>query len=186
MKNRFQLALFLFVAAILVSHSAGAIGLSGPFLEDNTLGVQEGKATTMQLVLQNTNDEPVLTLFSLSSDGNIANVIDPKPSYLLPPKSSDTTITLNITAPPGAKIGSLYNVKYSFGPVEPSSGGTITFIPGISRAFKVKIVRDPDKFYFGYYLKEKGLMWLVILLVVVCYVAYGIYKRKNGKKRKPF
>lgn len=185
MKDWFRLALFLFVAAVLVSHSAGALGVSAPFLEDNTLMVQDGKATTIQLVLQNTNDEPVTTLFSLSSDENIANVIDPKPSYLLPPKSSDTIITVNITSPSGAKIGSLYNVKYSFGPVEPSTGGTISFVPGISRAFKVKIVRDPDQFYFGYYLKEKGLMWLVILLIVVCYVAYGVYKRKK-KKRKPF
>ncbi len=187
MKNGFQLALFLFVAAVLVSHSAGALGLSGPFLEDNTFDVQEGKSATMQLVLQNTNDEPVLTVFALSSDENIANVIDPKPSYLLPPKSSNTTITLNIISPPGAKIGSIYQVKYSFGPVEPSSGGTIAFIPGISMAFKVKIVRDPDKFYFGYYLKENGLMWLVIMLVVACYVAYGIYKRKqNGKSKRRF
>ena len=182
MKNKLLLTIILLVAALCISGLAGALGISGPFLEDNTLEVQDGKATTMQLVLQNTNDEPVLTLFSMSSDSDIARVIDPQPSYLLPPKSISTVIVLNITAPPNAKIGNIFNVKYSFGPVEPSAGGTIAFVPGISRSFKVKIVRGPDKFYFGYYLKEKGLMWLVILLILAGYVAYGIYKKKRKRK----
>lgn len=186
MKNKLLLTMLLLAAAISVSGLAGALGVSGPFLEDNTLGVQEGKATTMQLVLQNTDDEPVLTMFQLSSDGNIASVVDPKPSYLLPAKSISTVIVLNITAPRDAKIGGVYTVKYSFGPVQPSGGGTIAFIPGISRNFKVKITRDSDKFYFGQYLKEKGLMWLLIITILAGYVAYGIYKRKKGKSRKIF
>ena len=182
MKNNLLLIALLLVAALCFSGIAGALGVSGPFLESNTLDVQDGKATTMQLVLQNTNDEPVLTVFALSSEGDIANVIDRQSSYLLPPKSINTVIVLNITAPQGAKIGSIYEVKYSFGPVEPSTGGIIAFAPGISRSFKVKIVRDPDRFYLGYYLKEKGLMWLVILLILIGYVWYGFHKKKSKRK----
>ncbi len=177
-----QLILAAFFAVIIASEGH-AVGVSIPFLEENILQVPEGGATLFTITLQNVESEDVLVKVDYSSDSDIAKIIDHKQAYLLPAGSVDNKVTFNISIPENANIGDIYSVKLTVAPLKPGAGGTISVLAGISRNFKVQVTRAPDKFYFGQYLKEQGMMWAVVVLVLAIYVVYSIRKKKKGGKK---
>ncbi|MBI2550474.1 hypothetical protein HYV83_04825 [Candidatus Woesearchaeota archaeon] len=181
--------LFVALAAIFAltaTIEAYALGVSTPYIENNILGVTEGKSVMFTITLQNVEKEDMRARVDSSSDGNIASIIDHKDVYVLPAGSLDTKVTFNITAPEKAKIGDVYDFRFTVAPLQTQAGGLISVLPGISRSFKVVITRDSNKFYLNYYLTETGKLWGIVLLVLAGYIAYGIYKRRKSKGRKIF
>ncbi|MBI2141147.1 hypothetical protein HYU16_01865 [Candidatus Woesearchaeota archaeon] len=164
---------------------AGALGVSSPFLEKNTMELAEdGGSAMFTITLQNVDEEDVPVKVDVSSNGDIARIVDPKDVYILPAGSVDTKVTINITVPDSARVGDVYEVRYSVKPLTSEPGGIVSLLPGVSLKFKVKIEKNSDKFYLGYYLQETGKMWVVIILIVIAYAAYRIHKRKKGKHGK--
>ena len=174
-------ALISAAALLIMAAAATAIGVSTPFLENNVLQLAEGHSTQFTIVLQNVEESEVTARLDYTSDGNIASIIDYKKLYVLPAKSVDTKATFDITAPEKAKIGEVYEVKFTVAPAHAQAGGTIALVGGISKSFKVEITRDPNKFYLNYYIAETGWLWGIVILILAGYVAYGVYKRKKGK-----
>ena len=185
MGNKQFLSIFVLAAASMIAAAslAGAIGISSPFLDKNTMDLAEGTGTTFTIALQNIEKTDMTVKFDYTSDKGIANVIDYKEVYLLPAGTVDNKIVFNITAPKDARINDMYEVRYSVLPQQ-STGSTIAFTPGIGRSFKVVITKDPNKFYLANYIQEKGMMWAVIVLVLISYVAYGAYKRRRQKRKQ--
>lgn len=175
-------ALISAIALLVMASGATAIGVSTPFLEKNVLQLAEGHSTQFTITLQNVEESEVTARLDYSSDDNVANIPGYKQLYVLPAKSVDTKATFNITAPEKAKIGEVYEVRFTVSPAQAQAGGTIALVGGISKSFKVEIIRDPNKFYLNYYIAETGKLWGIVALILACYVAYGVYKRK--KKRK--
>lgn len=189
----FILFVTLFAALAAIFALTGAIGayafgVSTPVIENNILGLAEGKSTTLAITLQNVEKEEMRVRVDSSSEGNVASIIDPKEAYVLPAGSLDTKVTFNLTAPKAAKIGDVYEFRFTVAPLQAQAGGLISVVPGISRSFKVVITRDPNKFYLNYYLTETWGLWGIVLIVLAGYLAYGIYKKKGnkGKGRKIF
>lgn len=172
-------ALISAIALLIMAAPATAIGVSMPFLENNVLQLAEGHSAQFTIILQNVEESEVAVRLDYASDGNVAGIIDYRQLYMLPAKSLGTKAMFNITAPQKAEIGDVYEVKFTVSPVQAQAGGAIGFVGGISRSFKVVIIRDPNKFYLNYYIAETGWLWGIVVLILAGYVAYGVYKRKK-------
>lgn len=177
----------VFFAAMAVSEAgeARAIGVSTPVLTDSTIEVAEGSGPAFfTITLQNVEENDAPVRITYGSDTDIAKIIDYKEVYVLPAKSLDTKVTFNITLPESARINDVYEIRYTVAPMSAQSGGMLSVVAGISKSLKVRVSRNPDKFYLGLYLQETGKMWVVILLIVIAYAAHSIHKRKKGKHGK--
>ncbi len=174
--------LALILGAVLTLPIAQALGVSTPVLQDNTIEVPERAESTMFTIsLQNGDQQNISVKVLYSSDSGIANVIGYKDVYFLP-SGAGTSVTFNITLPQSAKVNDEFTLSYTVIPVSAQSGGLIPLSAGISRSIKVKVSKNPDRFYLGYYIQETGKTWLVVMAVLAAYVAYSIRKRrKRGK-----
>ena len=167
----------LCVAAILMLMLAGssyAIAVGAPYLEDNTLKVQEGKSATYTITLQNVEESDAYVQVSVAG---IAEIADKKDGYAVPAGKTDFPVTFNIIPPEDAELGDVYEVTYS---VRGGKSGGLPVGLTMNRKLEVEIVKNPDKVYFGSYMRENGMLWAVLLLIVI---GYAWYKR-NERKRK--
>lgn len=167
----FVIAAILMLALATTSY---AIAVGSPYLEDNTLKIQEGKTATYTITIQNVGKTDLKVKVLVSG---IAEIVDEKEFYEVKAGNTNFPITFKITPPEDAELGDTYDVGYSVRPV--SSGGFIGIT--LNKEIKVEIVKNPDKVYLGSYLRENGLLWLVIFAAVI---GYAWYKRNERKRKK--
>ncbi len=112
--------------------------------------------------------------------------MEPQPAiYILPPGSVDTAVNVNVSAPPGSRIGDEFSASISMGAdLEGVGGGSVGVVPSLSRAFNVRIIKNPDKFYLAEFLTTMG-MTAAILAVFALFIFVGLkISLKRGSKRK--
>jgi len=160
--------IFLFVCLI---YKANALGVSSDFLENNTLELIDGSSTIYGIRLQNPDEEEVNVRLVLNS--NTAKIINYKEIYTL--SKGKTEVLFNITAPEDARIGDIYGVGYYMEPVSALGGGGIPIGMKINKDFKVKIIRDTNKFYFESW--HLFVLVGIILLLIILYRNRNIYKK---------
>ncbi|MBI2664945.1 hypothetical protein HYX10_06425 [Candidatus Woesearchaeota archaeon] len=168
----------LIVAAIVIlalAANAHAIAVGSPYLEENTLKIPEGQTATYTITLQNIEDSDAQAIVSAAG---IAEIIDEKESYIVPAGVTDFPIAFKITPPEDAELGDVYEVSYS---VRGGKAGSLPVGLTLNRKFNVEITKNPDKFYFGTYLREKGFLWMALLITVA---GYAWYKRNERKRKK--
>ena len=168
--------IFLAVLLLLASN-AYAIAVSSPYLENNVLRLQEETSTTFTLVLQNIEERDEEIQITVTSEA--ASLENPKEFYVIPAGNTNFPVNLKIVPPKNAKLGDTYRVEYSVHSRTVGSGFPIAV--GINKRFTVEITKNSEKFYFGSYLRENGLLWITIFAILIGYVWY---KRNEKKKRK--
>jgi len=168
------LSLFLFV---FFSINVYAIAVGSPYLGDNTLKIPEGSTGVYVFTLQNIGEGDEIVTIHVSGKG--VELVDEKDEYVI--KSGDTNFPLTLNIDPGnAILGDVYEVSYSVKPIS-AEGTAFPIAVGITKRFKVEIIKDPNKLYLGSYLSENGLIWVVVLITVI---GYAWYKRNERKKKK--
>jgi hypothetical protein len=169
--------LFIFLIAAL---NVQAIGVSTPYLENNILLLPQGTSTLFSITLQNTGTEDIAVKVDYASDNNIASMTNNQTFYNLKAGSVDNQITFNITAPKNARAGSIYELKYSVSPIKADAGGTISFVPGISRSIKIQITKPAETSFLQGLLDQGLLLGILIIAVVASLILY----LAKGKKRR--
>jgi len=162
------------ILMLMLATNSYAVAVGSPYLEDNTLKIQEGKTATYTITLQNVNKADIQVKVIVNG---IAEIVDGKEFYEVKAGNTNFPVTFKITPPEDAELGDTYNVGYSIIPKGP--GGFIGLT--MNREVKVEIVKNPDKVYFGSYMRENGLLWLVLLVIVI---GYAWYKRNERKRKK--
>ena len=171
MKKLIILSPFIF---LLLPLNIYAVGISSPYLEDNTLQLIRGESTTYSINLQNTEDTDIDIEIIYSS--KIAKIIDYKEVYTLPAGTLKTKISFDITASRETKIGDIYTVSYSVNPLAPSGEGTLPMIVGINKKFNVEIIKDPNS-------KDTPILFYAAPIIAV--IALIIFIWRKIKKRRP-
>ena len=172
-----RLAILLLFLLSLFSLEVYSVGISSPYLENNTFKLIKGQSAIYSINLQNTEDIDVEV--KISYDSNIAKIIDYKEVYTLPAGKLDTQISFNITAPEKARIGDIYTVSYSMKPLSMGGGGTLPIAMGIAKHFNVEIAKDPnsaDAPVLWHYAAFAGVFVILIMLFS--------FMRKKPKKTK--
>lgn len=161
-----------------------SIGIGTLDLKDNAVEVMDESSKIIKFTLQNT--EKYNLTASVGVNGKTVRIVEPQPAiFNLPPGSLDTTVYVNVSAPPGARIGDEFSASISMGAdLEGGGGGTVGVIPSLSRAFNVRIVKNPDKFYLAEFLTTMG-MTVAILAVFALFLFVGLkISLKRVSKRK--
>lgn len=174
-------ALIIAVAAVILLASAMnsyAIAIGSPYLDDNTLKLPEEQSATYTIVLQNIEKSDARLDVILNS--NFAEIVDKKDVYVVPAGVTDYPVTFKITQPEGAKLGDVYTIDYEVS--SKNADGSLPMALGITKSFRVEIVKNPEKFYFGSYLRENGLLWLLLFAMLIGYAWYVRNERKKKQK----
>ena len=169
-----RLIVLLPFVLLLFSLKAYAIGVSSPYLENNTLQLIKGQSTIYAINLQNPENADINVKISYSSD--IAKIIDYKEMYTLPAGKLDTPILFNITASEETKINKIYVVSYSVKPLPIAAGGTLPMTMSIAKQFNVKIIKDPNR-------ANMRVLWyyaaFIAILVIIIFILTRLKKKPD-------
>lgn len=168
-----KLVILLPIILLLFSLKIYAVGISSPYLVNNTIKLMEGKSTIYTINLQNTEDIDIDVSITYSSE--IAKIIDYKERYTLPAKKLDTKISFNITAPIDAKIGDTYTISYSMKSLGSSGDGLLPMTTGMSKKFNVEIIKDPDSPDTNFLL----YFFVSVIAVLILIIIWKKIKKKN-------
>lgn len=163
---RMKPAVFFLFILLLFSLKSYAIGISSPYLANNTIKLIKGQSTVYTITLQNPEDADIDV--GVGYSGKIAKIIDYKEIYTLPAGKIDTQISFFINASEEAKVGDIYTVSYSIKPLSVKGEGTLPISTVISKKFDVEVIKDPNSF-------DMRLLWYyggfaVALLVLVIFM----------------
>ena len=166
--------LVLISFSILLSLNAKALAVASDYLDDNTLALVEGTSKIYSIRLQ--NPDSFESRVKIDYDGQYMKAMDFKEEYVLPPKSS-TRIEFNVTAPKYNKNNNEFVISYTVHQLSGTSGGGIPFLTKINKNFKLRVARDPSKFYLDY-------DYAAFAAIILTFLLYVFWTRQNNKRKK--
>ena len=175
----------MLVLSVLVLPLAGAdIGIGTVDLKDNYVDVMEGSSKVIRFTLQNTEDYELNA--AVGVNGAVARLVNSTGLYVLPSKSVDTVVEVNVTAPPTARAGDEFVASISMSAdLRVEGGSTIGIVPDLGRQFKVRIVKNPEIFNKGEFLTTAGMISvLVVIFLIFTVIGIRMSLRKGAKRKK--
>ena len=148
-----------------------AIAVASDYLEDGTLELIEGTSTIYNIQLQ--NPDSYTSKYKVVYDDKYMKAIDFKEEYTLPPKSSES-IKFNITAPKYKKDNNVFTLSYTVHQLSGGDESGISFLTKINKQFKLKAVKDPDRFHINYFY----VVYVIILLIII----FFLFKKSSNRK----
>ena len=173
------LFLTIFILILLICN-VNALGVVSDFLEDDTLELIKGTSKLFNIRIQNPDQQEII--IKLTYDENILKVINYQDEYKIPPKTN-YQIEFNVSPPKNAKLNQIYTVGYTIHQLS-GSGPGLPILLKIAKNFKLKIIKNPNKFYISDYYKY--IPNIAIILVVILFLIRKELQPKLDKLRKKF
>ena len=184
-KIKFNLIAFM-VFIVLNSFIVNALGLTLPYNPVNGYGSANGLPgvqTELMFLLQNGAENDVTVKVSIKEGTNIAR-ISGKDEILIPAKTKDIPLPVNIKVPKEAKIGERYLVILYVQTMVPKASGT-SLGTGIEQRFYVTIVQPtPEQIQERKtnFRTATGLLIVLVLIAIVFFIKK--HKLANNKKKR--
>jgi hypothetical protein len=178
-KNNLQKSVLAGVLVITLLSLISASGVVSPYWSDNPLRLNPGETTTINLTLQNmVGDQDITFQAKLSSEENIATLINAnsEAKYLVPSKTKDVPVTLQIQVPSDAKAGDTYKVDVLFNEIASSQGGMLHVTSSVSTSFPVEVTGNNTTAFPSY------LAWLLTGLILLVIITMICFKKKKKNK----
>ena len=172
--------IFAFLISILLSTNVYSLGVASDFLEDDTLELIEGASKLYGIRLQNPTEWEMKV--KLTYDETFLKAIDYQDEYTIPPKTN-YPILFNVSAPENAKPGKIYTLSYTVHQLS-GSGPGVPILIKIAKNFKLKILRDPNKFYIDDYYKY--IPHAAVVLLVMYFLLRKEFSSKKFRKNRIF
>lgn len=155
--------LFLFVL-LLSSLKVYGVGISSPYLENDTIKLIKGQSTIYTINLQNPEDRDIDVKIDYNS--KIAKIIDYKEVYTLPAGKLDTEVSFFINASEETEIGGIYAVSYSMKPLTAGGEGTLPMTVGVNKHFNVEIIKNPNSVDMRILLYYAAFIAVFIIIII--------------------
>jgi hypothetical protein len=173
--------IFLFLITFV-----NASGVATPYWDENPLMMYPGESVIIELVLQNMAGEPedIILKAKISSERDIASLIEEEREYLVPFGRDDIKVPIEIKIPENIEGGGIMEIFVSFTKVEDSTEGMVNVVPSTTSKIVVEIVGvEESTFYQQPAPKEEinYLTWIIGLIILGLIITWIIKKRK-GKK----
>jgi hypothetical protein len=179
-KNKKAVIGFIFLTVILLPLISSS-GVATPYWDENPLKMSPGESVTVTLSLQNmVGEEDIKVKAELSSEGNIAALVDPNPEYSVPFGRDNVPVSIKITIPSDAQVGTKYDISASFRQVSDETGQMLHVASAFTSELPVEVVgvgespvkeepKAPEKTnnMFTYVLLLLGIVLVVIVIVAV-------------------
>ena len=142
---------FIIITAIVLLvliYNASSLGVSQDYLANDTIELIEGTSRLHSIRIQNPSQNEVT--IKLTYDNAYLKVIDREENdeYAILPKTT-RKIFFNVTAE-NLKPNEIHDVGYTVHQVS-GSGDGVPILVKIAKNFKIKVVRDTNKFYLPDY-----------------------------------
>ena len=164
--------------AVIFSLNVNALSVVSDYLENDTLLLVDGTSKLYSIRLQNPSSEAIN--LQLTYDDTTAKVIDYEEIYTVPPKTNKA-IFFNISTPPDSKPDDTYIVSYTVHQLS-GSGPSLPILLKINKNFKLKITKDPNKFYISDYYPY--IPNVVIILIIILFLFRKKFMKKGTSKKK--
>ena len=159
---------------LALSLDVKALAVASDFLESGILTLVEETSTIYSIRLQNPDSGE--SRVKVDYDKEFMKALEFKEEYILPPESS-TRIEFNITAPKYNKNNDLFKMSFTVHQLSGGGGGGIPFLLKINKQFKLKVIKDPNRFHIDFFIVAYAIVFLAIF--------FFLYKkRKPRRKRK--
>ena len=173
--------IFLFLIAIV-----NAAGVSTPYWDENPLKMYPGESATIELVLQNMAGGPddIILKAEISSDRDIASLVEEDREYLVPFGRADIKVPIEITIPEDIGDGGVREISVSFTQVADPTGGMVNVVSSTTSKIVVEIVGVEESTFFQQPVPEEEgnyLSWIISAIILGLIITWIIMKRK-GKK----
>ena len=169
----------LLAVAIIFSFNVNALAVASDYLENNTLILLDGTSKLYGIRLQNPTSNEIN--IKVTYDSTIAKIVDYQEIYTIPPKTNQP-IFFNISAPSNSKPEDTYTISYTVHELS-GSGSGVPILLKINRGFKVKIIKNPDKFYISYDYVNYVVSAVIIAVIILVLLLY-VFRRKRVKRSK--
>lgn len=171
----------LFIA--LFSPTAYALAVAADHLEGDILLLEDGKSKLYGIRLQNPGEEEIQ--LQLTYDNTKAEVLDYKEIYAIPPKTN-YPVFFNISSKSFGP-GDEFTIGYTVHQLSVSGPG-VPLLFKINKNFKVRITKNPDKFYVDE-LKQFIPQAIVVLMIILAILVKkfgieGIIKKLKSMTKK--
>lgn len=180
-----KMKLIIFISlAVLLSFSVNALSVASDFLENDTLLLMEGTSKLYGIRLQNPSSGQVY--LQITSDNQIAKIVDYEETYVIPAKSS-RSVLFNVSAL-NLKPGNSYSVGYTVYQLS-GSGSGVGLALKINKNFNVKIIENPDKpdvdkSPISGDINYRNAAYIAIILLILIYSIRKIIGKNAFKHRK--
>ena len=172
--------IFTFLMAMVT-----AAGVVTPYFEENPLRMYPGESTTVELFLQNmVGSDDIILIAEISSEGNIASLVQDDPEYLVPSGTEDIPVPIKIEIPEDIEERGKREVSVSFKRMGDSSGGMVNVISSMTTKIFVEIVGVEESTFFQESdpWNNKNYLYIISGLIILgIIIAWIIHKRKKGK-----
>jgi len=166
------------LAILVVLPFASAFGVSTPYWKENPLVMNPGEMKDVTLNLQNmVGDKDVAIRVSLMNGQEIATLTDSSNDYLVPIKTADTYVHIQIKIPQNVTLGSVYPVTLSFITITSGAGGAVSMGTGIEKSFDV-IIQAPVEQQAPVSTTTILAIVVIVLLVIILWLLLKKKKRK--------
>lgn len=195
LRRNISLAILFFVLILSLIKPAHAFGVSAPYWKENPLNMQPGQTREVTFLLQNmVGDEDYIATASLEQPNPYVRFKDEKPTYEVPAKTKDVPVTIIISVPPDAQVGSTMPVAIAFKTGKKGGEQQVALGIGITKYFDLYIhtesspeqkeipastTRVPQKTTAE--LLAKPIMNALVILVITFIIWFLI---RRSKKRK--
>ena len=163
----------LILALSALSLNAEAIAVASDHLDGNILELVEGTSKIYRINLQNPESYEIRYKVDYSND--FMKALDFKDEYILPPQSS-VTVEFNVTAPKYIKNKDILHISYTVHQLTGGGGGGVSFLTKINKQFKLKVIKDPNRFHINYFYAAYSIVLLAIF--------FFLYKKRISKRKK--
>jgi len=163
--------LVLILLSLMLSLNAKALAVASDFLDNNTLILIEETSKIYSIRLQNPDTYEIKVKVDYTKE--LMEPIDFQEEYILQPQSV-TRVEFNVTAPEYDKDSNVFDVGYTVHQLTGGPGGGIPFLTKINKNFKVRVIKNPSKFYIDY-------DYAAFAIIAAAFLAYLFIKRHTIK-----
>ena len=176
------LVLTIFILIALV-YNVNALAVASDFLENDTIVLIEGASRLYGIRIQNPSQQEIRV--KLTYDEAILKVIDYQDEYIIPPETN-YPVLFNVSTPKNAKPNQIYTVSYTIHQLA-GSGSGLPILIKIAKNFKLKITKDPNKFYISDYYPYIPNVVIILIIIFVLFrkdwIRKKFMKKETSKKK---
>ena len=167
--NNIKITTLIIIFLCSINYVA-ALGVSSPYWEEHPLKMHPGQSKEVSFSLVNKpNAELANAIVELIQGEQIAEITSGK-FYSVAPGTTDTKVILKLDIPENAKIGDVFDVKFTVKAGAPEDEGTVQIAVGYNVNFPIIIVEEseiPEEKIIPKTSEKTNINWVIWLIIII-------------------
>ena len=178
------LLVVLIVCSLACLTNVSAFGITSPYWQERPLEVVPGETVDVYLELQNMlGEEDITVVAEVVKGSEIVEIVDESNEYFVPFGSKDVKISLRITIPENAAVGTEYEAGITVTTITPGEKGAVSMGSSIEKDFPI-IVKSATTEATATGTNWGLVLGVIVVIVIVILIVVQLLKGKKSKVKK--